>query len=81
MRLTSAGNVIIPAIKTIGELGYKFRIDNVENLCIAEKDGNTFIAEDPIAVLGLIKMYEVKGNQWQVSDEEITALGREYNLI
>jgi hypothetical protein len=81
MRLASAGNVIIPAIKTIGELGYKYSIEKEGDLCSAEKDGNTFVAEDPIAVLGLIKMYEVQGNQWQVSDEEIATISRKYNLL
>jgi hypothetical protein len=64
-----------------GQCNNKLKIDQGENLCIAEKDDNSFIAEDPIAVVGLIKIYEVMGNQWQVSDEDTAAIGREYNML
>jgi len=38
---------------------------------IAERDGNWFAAEGPVALLGLIAMAEIRGEAWHASDEEI----------
>ncbi len=81
MKLASAGNVIIPAIKIIEELGYELRVEKADQLFIAENGKNTFIGEDPITILGLIKIYEVKGESWQMQDAEIENIGRKYNLL
>ncbi len=71
MQLNAAGNTLIPGILLIRELGYSLTIDKKKSLCIAEKDGNSFIANDPVTVLGLIKLFEVRGENWRASDDEI----------
>ena len=39
--------------------------------CIAKKDGLEFIAEDTVLLLGLIAMFETRGEDWKASDAEI----------
>ena len=41
-------------------------------LWIAQKAGEELQANDPCALLGLVKLVEVKGEDWQASDEQIT---------
>lgn len=33
--------------------------------------GNDYVAEDPLSLLGLVKLHEVRGDNWKVSDDEI----------
>jgi hypothetical protein len=79
MNLTAAGNTVIPAIKALLDLGYQVRVDS--RTVIAQKDGNIFTADDPVMVLGLVKLYETRGDNWQVSDEELQAISGEYGLF
>ncbi|EZP68309.1 hypothetical protein BV97_05656 [Novosphingobium resinovorum] len=37
----------------------------------AERAENSFAADGPVALLGLIAMAEARGEAWQASDEEI----------
>jgi hypothetical protein len=77
MRLSAAGNTVIPAILLIREIGYTLTIDKEKSCFLAEKDGNSFEAEDPTMVLGLIKMFEIKGENWKASDSEIEKVLKE----
>jgi hypothetical protein len=77
MRLLAAGNTMIPAILLIRELGYILTVNQEKNEFYAEKDGNSFEADDPVMLLGLIKLYEVKGENWRASDEEIERVLKE----
>ncbi len=77
MHLVAAGNTVVPAILLIRQMGYTVTIDSSKGGCLAEKDGNSFEAEDPVMVLGLIKLFEIKGENWMASDEEIEKVLRE----
>ena len=81
--LAAAGNVVIPAILTLKQLGYTVEIgaESDNQAIIAKKDGYSFYANDPITVLGLIKIFETRGEEWMASGEEIESVGREYNLF
>ncbi len=81
MHLFAAGNTVAPAIQTLRSLGYKVTLSNGTPLLIAEKDGNLFVADDPVTVLGLIKMHEIRGDNWQASDEELEEVRREFRLF
>ena len=69
MRLVDAANTMAPAYLTILSKGYLVRSEG--SLMIAERGGNSFLADGPVALLGLISMTEVRGEAWQASDEEI----------
>lgn len=69
MRITSAANVLTPAYMTILAKGYTVR--NEGELLVATRDGDTFIADDPILLLGVITIGESRGENWQATDAEI----------
>jgi hypothetical protein len=77
MKLDAGGNTVVPAILLIRQLGYTFTYDKQKGYCFASKDGNVFGAEDPLLVLGLIKLYEMKGENWMATDEEIDEVLKE----
>ena len=77
MHLIAAGNTVVPAILLIRKMGYTFSANNEKGSCQAEKDGNVFGGDDPVIVLGLIKLFEMKGENWMASDEEIEEVLKE----
>ncbi len=68
MRLVDAANTMTPAYLTILSRGYSVRSEG--GLMFAERAENSFAADGPVALLGLIAMAEVRGEAWQASDEE-----------
>jgi hypothetical protein len=77
MHVEAAGDTVIPAILLIRQMGYTITYDKENGHCLASKDGNSFGADDPLTVLGLIKLFEMKGENWKVSDNEIDEVLRE----
>ena len=71
MRIASAANVLTPAYLTITAKGYAVREEG--EYLVATRGGDTFIAEDPILLLGLIAVGECRGENWQATDAEIDA--------
>jgi hypothetical protein len=72
--LATAGNVLIPAYLALLEKGYAVRAEKtgMENeLWFAENDSQSFIAEDPLLLFGLVCLWETRGENWQASDSEI----------
>jgi hypothetical protein len=41
------------------------------DLMVAERDGSSFVAESPVPLLGLIALAEIRGENWQATDDEI----------
>ena len=69
-----------PAVMTMRAKGYRVTNlwrDGGEHFA-AEKDGNRFEAADPIAVLGLIAMHELRGDDWTPTDEEVDEFMRDF---
>jgi hypothetical protein len=48
-------------------------VDVEADLVVASSSAVQFIAEDPVAVLGLVKLFEVRGADWMAKDEDIAA--------
>jgi hypothetical protein len=69
MRIASAANVLTPAYLTIVAKGYAVRSEG--DLLVATKGDDTFIAEDPILLLGVIAVGECRGEDWQATDAQI----------
>ena len=73
-----AGNTQNPALNTLREKGYKLWIEpddpnEEESEFIdwnAEKNGRYFSATDPVELLGLVAMWEFRGDDWQHKTEE-----------
>lgn len=78
MRLGDAMNTYNPALNILVELGYEVFVmvyteeDGLEQKgdWVAVKDGNEFFARDPLALLGLVVLWEKRGASWLRADEE-----------
>ncbi|HIH09821.1 MAG TPA: hypothetical protein HA254_04070 [Candidatus Diapherotrites archaeon] len=70
--ISSAGNTAAPAYLVLKSKGYElFRDASNPNLWIAQKGKNKFIAESTVELLGLILIYESRGENWMANDKEI----------
>ncbi len=69
MHIASAANLFTPAYLTIVAKGYAVRREG--DLLVASKGRDTFIAEDPIVLLGVIVVGECRGENWQATDAQI----------
>lgn len=81
--LAAGGNVMVPALSALEELGYSVsssRDFDGERTFIARREDHTFTAADPVALLGLVKLVEVRGWEWQATDTEIEEKLRQYRL-
>lgn len=73
-----AGNTSIPCVQVIASKGYTIRHYFLGNSpgdwdspqWNAEKDGRTFSATSPEELLGLISMWETRGDAWRLNEGE-----------
>lgn len=73
--ISAAGNTMAPALASLRALGYVVsRVVGESPLYRAENALCSFTAEDPLLLLGLVKLYELRGKSWQASDAELEAL-------
>lgn len=68
-KLSGAGNIEAPAYHLIKEKGYTISCEN--ELWKIEGEDVEFMSHSLLEVLGLILLYESKGQDWLVSDEKI----------
>jgi hypothetical protein len=76
LAISAAGNTYVPAYLVLLEKGYAVRREEPpsaggEALWYAENEEHRFIAEDVLLLLGLVALYEARGEQWKASDAEI----------
>lgn len=66
--LRQAGDTVVPAILVLRSLGYK--VEQTGTNVTATGGSARFSAEDPVAVLGLVKLAEMR-RPWRATDSEI----------
>lgn len=75
MKIAAAANVEVPAILALESMGFTVasRVVNIDHemLWQAIRNGDEYAAEDPLSLLGLVKLLEVRGDSWQADDDEI----------
>lgn len=71
--LSAAGNVCPPAYYLLEAQGYQVRYSAKSDLWTAEKEEVRLVAHDIIQLCGLAYIYDHKGENWAVSDEQIEA--------
>ncbi|MGS5088010.1 hypothetical protein ACVC7V_16115 [Hydrogenophaga sp. A37] len=71
LTIASAGNVLPAALATLRQLGYVVTLMNNGRLCKAENGTQTLVAEDPLLLLGLVKLQEARGNEWAPTETEV----------
>ena len=80
--IANAGNVVVPAYLALRGKGYSVHrerhSDGREETWLAENGSIRVIAEDPVALLGLVAMAESRGNDWKASDQQIETFLKEF---
>jgi hypothetical protein len=80
--VVSAGNTVVPAHLALQARGYAvWREEPVpggEATWFAEDARRRFAAEDPVALLGLVAMFDIRGDDWAATDEEIDRFVAEF---
>ena len=76
MQISLAANTMAPAYLAILSKG--FVVTTSGDMMVAEKGQHRFVAEEPVSLLGLIALAEVRGEEWQASDDEIAAFLRNF---
>lgn len=73
IRIANAANTLTPAWLAILDKGYDVEKQLVgqQEMFLARKGDLEFLAEDTVALLGLIGIYETRGPNWQATDLEI----------
>lgn len=53
-QIATAGNTVVPALMTLEALGFRVAVESAggEQVCRATRDDETYVAADPVAVLG-----------------------------
>lgn len=71
--LRIAGNTQNPVLIILKDKGYRLWAEehNDESLSWnADQNGRLFSATDPVELLGLVTLWEVRGNDWQSKENE-----------
>ncbi len=84
MKLVAAANNEIPAYEALLELGFEVSrsttIADSEAL-IAKRDNSEFMANGLVELLGFVKLSEMKGENWRVTDESIDSFLKKFSRI
>ena len=80
--IATAANTVVPSILALESLGFSIAVDRTASgdLFRATRGEETFVAEDPVALLGLVKLIELRSWEWHPGDAEINAVMRRYGL-
>jgi hypothetical protein len=80
-QIVTAGNTLVPALLALEALG--FRVDfNLagDDGCRAMRGDEAYVGDDPVSVLGLVKLVEARGWDWPASEAEVDATLLRYSL-
>jgi hypothetical protein len=74
--IAQAGNTVVPAVLAVESLGYEVVAQG--DRVLARQGDESYDAEDPVALLGLIRLVELRSWDWHASDEDITLTLRRF---
>ena len=79
----AAGNTVVPAVLALEALGFKVEVTQVAEIpmCRATRGAESYAAEDPVTVLGLVRLVEIRGWDWGATDAEIDATFQRFPLL
>ena len=76
-QLSAAANTVVPGVRALEDLGFEvtFPLIAGEQHCRAKNLDHDYLGPDPIYVLGLVKLIEMRGwDGWRASDAEVEAV-------
>jgi len=81
-RLSTAGNVLVPAILTLESRSFTVTRDvsGINEIWRAQQANLELVGADPIELLALASLLESRGVDWQSSDQEIAETMRRFDL-
>jgi hypothetical protein len=77
VEFSAAGDTVVPAILALRDLG--FVVEKEDQGFVARLPNASFRADDPVAVLGLVKLAELR-RPWRATDNEIDDIIVEFGL-
>jgi hypothetical protein len=80
--IATAGNTVVPGLLALEKLGFDVSVsrDGDRQYGRASRGQETYVGDDPIEVLGLVKLIEMRGWEWRAQDSEIDEAMRRYGL-
>ena len=79
--IVAAGNTVVPAILALEALGFRVEMSDGEHArCQARRDSESYLADDPVTVLGLVRLVELRSWDWGASDAEVDAALHRFRL-
>ena len=81
--IAAAGNTVVPALLALEKLGFNVSVGRDgggRDLFEATRGDESYLAEDPVSVLGLVKLIEMRSWEWRPSDLEIDEVLKRYDL-
>lgn len=77
-RIAQAGNTVVPAILAVESLGFAVEVTGAG--AYARRDQAEFAAEDPVALLGLIRLVALRSWDWAARDEQLHEVLQRHRL-
>ncbi|MGW1339468.1 hypothetical protein ACWCOV_00330 [Kribbella sp. NPDC002412] len=71
--IAAAGNIVVPSILALQAAGFSGRTNRRGPSAGGVPTGR-YVAADPLELLGLIKLIEVRGWSWQATDSQIDSV-------
>lgn len=68
-KIVEAANTVVPAVLALEACG--FRLSQEGEYVVAVSEAGTFVAQDPVVLLGLVKLVEIRSWSWRPCDDEI----------
>jgi chitodextrinase len=82
MKIIAAGNTMVPAILALEQLGFGLSIRKTAagQTFVATRAEETYSADDPVTLLGLVKLIEMRSWEWRPTDTQVDATLKKYSL-
>jgi hypothetical protein len=71
--IAEAGNTVVPAFLALEAAGLQVSALDADLLEAVSAEGR-YVADNPLALLGLVKLVELRGWSWEAEDEQIDAV-------
>ncbi|MDB4908363.1 MAG: hypothetical protein JWO05_3147 [Gemmatimonadetes bacterium] len=70
--ISAAGNTVVPALLALEALGFRVEVTaGAQSSCQAFRGDESYSAGDPVTVLGLVRLVELRSWDWEASDRDI----------
>ena len=69
--ISSAANTAASAYATLKQMGYVVSVSEDGKFWRGQRADCSLVAEDPLTMLGLAKLYELRPKNWRPSDAEV----------